>query len=667
MADKNMGKLSIHTENIFPIIKKWLYSEHDIFLRELISNAIDAMNKRKAVDENVKPEDLKINIKINKKKKTLEISDNGIGMTGTEVKKYINQIAFSGAEDFVEKFKDKQSSIIGHFGLGFYSSFMVAKKVTIDTLSYKKGTKPAYWECEGETDYILNDGKKKETGTTITVFLNKDNEEYLEESKIKELIQKYSNFMPFPIFVGKEKEKANQEEALWLRKPKDVTDDEYKDFYKKMFNDWNDPLFWIHLNVDFPFNLKGILYFPKVKNQMEVNQGKVKLFCNNVFVADDLKEIIPEFLLLLKGGIDIPDIPLNVSRSFLQHDKQVQKISAYIIKKIGDSLKAIYKEDRKKFEGFWEDIHYFIKYGMLTDEKFSDAMREMMIFKTTQGDFVSIEDYRERNKSEDKPQKIFYAPSENMQVSYLNMMKEQGIEVIFADSMIDSHLFQHLEQKNSEITFVRIDSEINENLVNKDQAEVVDENNRTNSEKIKEIFDTILNDKVEASFTKDDYAKFIKENTDVINTISPFIRTENELTYIDPYKIPHAKREEIGKKAFDEIMKKVHLGITTEAKYLKSTSIPAMVVFNEFMRRFQEMNAMMTMGNNDMLKTHNIVVNPENETIKKILKLNDENEQEKVELLVNYVHELALLEQKQFTGEELASFIEKTNKILGMI
>jgi len=659
MSDKNTGKLSIHTENIFPIIKKWLYSEHDIFIRELISNAIDAMSKRKAIDTEVPAEDFKINIKINKKKKTLEISDNGIGMTATEVKKYINQIAFSGAEDFVEKFKDKQSSIIGHFGLGFYSSFMVAKKVTIDTLSYKKGTKPAFWECEGETDYILEEGKRKDIGTTITVFLNKDSDEYLEESKIKELIQKYSNFMPFPIFVGKEKEPVNQKEALWLRKPKDITDDEYKDFYKKMFNDWNDPLFWIHLDVVFPFNLKGILYFPKIKNQLEVNQGKVKLFCNNVFVADDLKEIIPEFLLLLKGGIDIPDIPLNVSRSFLQHDKQVQKISAYIIKKIADSLKSIYKEDRKKFEGFWEDIHYFIKYGMLTDEKFSDAMRDLMIFKTTQGDFVSIEEYRKRNKSEDKPQKIFYAQSENMQVSYLNMMKEQGIEVIFADSVIDSHLFQHLEQKNSEITFVRIDSEINENLITKDKAEVVDSTNRTTSEKIKEIFDTVLNDKVEASFTKDDYAKFIKAHPSVINIISPFIRTENEFTYIEPYKIPFETREKIGSEALTELMKKVHLGITTEPKYLKSTVIPAMVVFNEFMRRFQEMNAMMTMGNNDMLKTHNIVVNPENETIKKILKFSDENKQDKVELLVNYVHELALLEQKQFTGEELHSFNDK--------
>ena len=453
MTDKKTGKLSIHTENIFPIIKKWLYSEHDIFLRELISNAIDAMNKRKAIDPEVKSEDLKIEIKTNKKKKTLEVIDYGIGMNATEIKKYINQIAFSGAEDFIEKYKDKQSSIIGHFGLGFYSSFMVAKKVTIDSLSFKKGSHPAFWECEGETEYKAEDGKRKDIGTTVTVYLNKDNEEYLEEHKIKELIEKYSNFMPFPIFLNKEKEAINQKEALWLKKPKDVTDEEYKEFYKKLFHDWDDPLFWIHLNVDFPFNLKGILYFPKIKNQLEMNQGKVKLFCNNVFVADDLKQIVPEFLLLLKGGIDIPDIPLNVSRSFLQHDQQVQKISQYIIRKIADSLKDIFKEDRKKYEGFWDDIHYFIKYGILSDEKFSEAMKDHIIFKTTQDDFITIKEYRERNKSKDKPQKIFYAQSEDTQVTYLNLMKEQGIEVIYSHPIIDSHLFQHLEMKDRDVTF----------------------------------------------------------------------------------------------------------------------------------------------------------------------------------------------------------------------
>ena len=667
MTDKKTGKLSIHTENIFPIIKKWLYSEHDIFLRELISNAIDAMNKRKAIDPEVKSEDLKIEIKTNKKKKTLEVIDYGIGMNATEIKKYINQIAFSGAEDFIEKYKDKQSSIIGHFGLGFYSSFMVAKKVTIDSLSFKKGSHPAFWECEGETEYKAEDGKRKDIGTTVTVYLNKDNEEYLEEHKIKELIEKYSNFMPFPIFLNKEKEAINQKEALWLKKPKDVTDEEYKEFYKKLFHDWDDPLFWIHLNVDFPFNLKGILYFPKIKNQLEMNQGKVKLFCNNVFVADDLKQIVPEFLLLLKGGIDIPDIPLNVSRSFLQHDQQVQKISQYIIRKIADSLKDIFKEDRKKYEGFWDDIHYFIKYGILSDEKFSEAMKDHIIFKTTQDDFITIKEYRERNKSKDKPQKIFYAQSEDTQVTYLNLMKEQGIEVIYSHPIIDSHLFQHLEMKDRDVTFVRIDSEINDNLIDKEKKEIVDASNRTNSDKLKEIFDKTLNEKIEASFNKDDYAKFIKKHPDAINTLAPYIRTKDDFTYIKPYDIPFNIREKLGKDVFSEILGKVYLSVTTEMKFLKTKSIPAMVVFNEFMRRFQEMNYLSQPKESDMLKNHTVIVNPENETIKKVLRFYEEGKIEEAKLLINYVHELALLEQKQFTGKELKSFIENSNKVLEMI
>ena len=667
MPETKTGKLSIHTENIFPIIKKWLYSEHDIFLRELISNAIDALNKRKAVDPEVKEEDLKVEIRTNKKKKTIEIIDYGIGMTEAEIKKYINQIAFSSAEDFIEKYKDKQTSIIGHFGLGFYSSFMVAKKVTIDSLSFRKGAKPAFWECEGETEFKLSEGKRKEIGTTVTVYLNKENESFLEEDKIKELVEKYSNFMPFPIYLNKEKKPLNQREALWLRKPKDVKEEEYKEFYKNLFHDWEDPLFWIHLNVDFPFNLKGILYFPKIKNQLDLNQGKVKLYCNNVFVADDLKEIIPEFLLLLKGGIDIPDIPLNVSRSFLQHDKQVQKISDYIIKKIADSLNDIFKNDRKKYENFWEDINYFIKYGILTNEKFSDSVKDIMIFKSANGDYVTIKEYLERNKSEKTPQKVYYAPGEDTQVSFLNMMKAQGIEVIFANPIIDSHIFQHLEMKNPDVTFVRIDSEINENLVDKDKKEIADASNRTESEKLKEIFDKILNENVEASFSKESYGKFIKKYPQAVNVLAPYIRTKDDFTYVKPYEIPLEIREKLGKDAFNEILNNMYLTVKTEVKHLKAKDIPAMVVFNEFMRRFQEMNYLSQSKDNEILKNHTVIVNPQNETIKKILKFYEEGKTEKAELLVKYVHELALLEQKQFSGKELQSFIEKTNKILEMI
>jgi molecular chaperone HtpG len=659
------GKLSIHTENIFPIIKKWLYSEHDIFLRELISNSIDAMQKRKALEPELKDEDLKVQIKVNKKKKTIQVIDNGIGMTASEVKKYINQIAFSGAEDFVEKFKDKQSTIIGHFGLGFYSSFMVAKKVTIDTLSYKKGTKPALWECEGETEYELEEGKRKQIGTTVTVYLNNDNLEYLEEHKIKEIVEKYSNFMPFSIEFNKEI--LNQKEALWNRKPKDVTEDEYKEFYKKMFHDFNDPLFWIHLNVDFPFNLKGILYFPKISNQIDLNQGKVKLYCNNVFVADDLKQVIPEFLLMLKGGIDIPEIPLNVSRSFLQQDKQVQKISSYIIKKIGDSLKEIFKEDRKKYEGFWEDVQQFIKYGMLTDVKFYDSMQEHIIYKTTNDDYVTIQEYKDRNESDAKPYKIFYASSEDMQVTYLNLMKEQGIEVIFANSVLDNHLFQQMEMKLPETSFSRIDSEINENLLDKEKADVKDDQNRTESDRIKEVFDRILNDKIEASYNKEEYAEFLKKHPETATSLAPYLSTQDDNTHIKPYDIPVEVRTDLKEGVFDELVNKVFLTVTTEVKHLKSKNISAMIVFNEFMRRFQEMNYLQQQNDTDFLKNHTVVVNSESDIIQKILKYNDAGESEKVELLVQYVHQLALLEQKQFSGKELQAFIEKSNKVLQLV
>ena len=662
MVDKNTGKLSIHTENIFPIIKKWLYSEHDIFLREIISNSVDAMNKRKAIDSEFDGE-FKIEIKTNKKKKTIQIIDYGIGMTASEIKKYINQIAFSGAEDFVEKFKDKQSTIIGHFGLGFYSSFMVAKKVTIDSLSYKKGTKPAYWECEGETEYSASEGKSTTIGTTVTIHLNKDNEKYLEDNTLKELIEKYSNFMPFPIYVNKEKEQVNQTEALWLRKPKDVKEEEYKEFYKQLFHDYNDPLFWIHLNVDFPFNLKGILYFPKIQNQIDLNTGKVKLFCNNVFVADDLKGIIPEFLLLLKGGIDIPDIPLNVSRSFLQQDQQVQKISKFIIKKVADSLKDIFKTDRKKYEGFWEDINQFIKYGVLTDEKFSDSIKDQLIFKTTDDDYVTIDEYKTRNKTDDKPQKIYYAQSEDTQVSYLKLMKEQGIGVIYSNSILDNHIFQQLEMKNNEVTFVRIDSEINENLIDKQ-----DEKKTVNSAKIEMIFNKALNDKIEASFSKDDYAKYLKKYPKAAIALTPFITTKDDNTKIKPYEINTKVKEEIGEEAYTEIVQKAFIEIKTETKHLKSKDIPAMIVFNEFMRRFQEMNMMNQPGNSmDMLKNHTLIVNPENEIIKKILKFNEKGEMDKVKMLTNHIHDLAMLEQKRFTGKELHAFIENANNVLKMI
>ena len=659
MAKKtDKGTLSIHTENIFPIIKKWLYSEHDIFFRELTSNAVDAMNKRVIEEPGIDTKDFGVEVKIDKKKKTIIFSDTGIGMTEEEIKKYINQIAFSGAEDFVEKYKDVQANIIGHFGLGFYSSFIVAEKVTIDSLSYKEGSVAAGWSCEGSTDYEAYEGKRKEVGTTITIHVNDESEEFLEEEKVQSILEKYCSFMSFPVKFNDKV--INEKPALWNKKPNEVTDEEYKEFYKTAFQQYDEPLFWIHLNVDFPFNLKGILYFPKFKNQLDVNKGQVKLFCNNVFVADNLKDLIPEFLLLLKGAIDIPDIPLNVSRSFLQSDSQVKKISNYIVKKVADHFKSAFKDDREKYNSYWKDISDFIKYGLLTNEDFFKALEKQIVYKTTDGKWLTIEEYLEANKTEDKPQKIYYAPSENTQVSYIEMLKEQNIDVIYAESMMDSHLFQKLEMSNSDARFVRVDSEINNDLVEEDT-------NTKLSMQIKEIFDREINGTVEASFSKDSYKDFLKDNPDAIELLTPFIKTEEENTKIKVYDLPLEIREKLGDKAMKTIFESVYSEVQVETKQLKAKSIPAMIVFDEFMRRFQEMNAMMAREDMDMLKNHKLILNTQNPTIKKIVEMKENGQEEKVKTMVNFVHELALLEQKPFTGAELKKFIADANKVIQLV
>ena len=417
------GNISIHTENIFPIIKKWLYSDKDIFIRELISNGCDAVSKYKRLvslgeAEGIDDEKFKVVVSVNKEEGTLTFSDNGIGMTDEEVKKYITQVAFSGAEDFIQKYKDKMgegNDIIGHFGLGFYSAFMVAKKVQIDTLSYKKEATPVRWICEGGTEYEMGDSDSRETrGTTITLFLDDESKEFLEYYKVRGIIEKYCSFLPTEIFlinVDEEKKKSEEDKdkdgeptplndtnPLWLKKPSECTDEEYKEFYKQVFNEYEDPLFWIHLNVDYPFNLKGILYFPKLKNEFELIEGKVKLYNNQVFVADNIKEVIPEFLLLLKGAIDCPDLPLNVSRSFLQNDRDVSRISKHIVKKVADKLNSIFNNDRDKFDEFWDDIHLFIKFGCLKDESFYEKIKDIIVFKNIEGKHITLKDYLDNAK-----------------------------------------------------------------------------------------------------------------------------------------------------------------------------------------------------------------------------------------------------------------------------
>jgi len=667
MASKDMekGALSIHTENIFPIIKKWLYSQHDIFLRELISNATDALNKRQYAEPELKEEDQKIEVKLDKKKKQLQVIDTGIGMTAEEIRRYINQIAFSGAEEFINRFKDVQANIIGHFGLGFYSTFMVADKVTIDSLSYEKDAEPAFWECDGTTEYTLTKGKRKEVGTTITVHFNDESSDYLEESKIRDILEKYCNFMPYPITFGDKV--VNQKEALWNKKPSEVSEEQYKEFYKQLFHDWQDPIFWIHLNVDYPFNLKGILYFPKLRNEPDFFKGEVKLYCSNVFVADNLEDLIPEFLLLLKGGIDIPDIPLNVSRSFLQNDKQVQSITKYIVKKVSDHFADTFKEDRKKYEQYWEDIQSFIKFGLLKDDDFFEAMKDMVIFKSASGDYLTVEEYKNRNPQTEEKTKIWYAASEDTQVSYLNLMKEQGIEVVYQTSPLDTHLYQRLEGKLEKMEFMRIDSELNDLLINKEKTELVDLDSQTDSAKLKELFDLSLNDSLEASFYEDSYKEYLKKYPKAATALSPYLTQKEKQTLIKPYDLPPAVREEIGRDAFNAIFEHIYSDVKVEVKSLKADNISGMIVFSEYMRRWHDMDMLRNNASSDMLKNHTLIVNQENPTVKKLLELTADGKKEEVKTLCEYIHDLSLLEQKPFSGKELKAFIERANQVLNYI
>ncbi|MGL4878996.1 molecular chaperone HtpG, partial [Paraclostridium dentum] len=506
------GNISIHTENIFPIIKKWLYSDKDIFVRELISNGCDAINKYKKLVslgeiENKQDQDYKINVTIDKDNSTLIFEDNGIGMTEEEVEKYINQVAFSGAEDFVNKYKDKiseENDIIGHFGLGFYSAFMVSSKVQIDTLSYKEGAQAVKWVSEGQTEYELSASEdRKSRGTTITLFLADDSKEFLEEYTVRSIIDKYCSFLPVNIYLdvkdsSKEKDENSENEIkplndtypLWLKSPKDCTDDEYKEFYRKVFNTFDEPLFWIHLNVDYPFNLKGILYFPKLKNEFELIEGKVKLYNNQVFVADNIKEVIPEFLLLLKGVIDCPDLPLNVSRSFLQNDKDVSKISKHIIKKVADKLKSLYKNERDNFEKFWDDIQVFIKFGCLKDEGFYDKIKDILLFKDINSNYITLNDYLEKCK-EKHENKVFYVSDEEQQSQYIKLFKDYDLDAVILDSSIDNHFISFIEFKNQGVTFNRIDADLSDVLKDKNEEE-----NKENKTEIENLFKEYVKDKV---------------------------------------------------------------------------------------------------------------------------------------------------------------------------
>ncbi|RKI43175.1 molecular chaperone HtpG [bacterium D16-51] len=705
------GSLSIESENMFPIIKKWLYSDHDIFVRELISNGCDAITKLKKLDvmgEYTLPDDYKaeIQVVVNPEEKTISFTDTGIGMTEEEVGEYINQVAFSGATDFLEKYKDKtnEEQIIGHFGLGFYSAFMVADTVTIDTLSWQDGAQAVHWESEGGINYEMSDSSRDSVGTTITLYLSEDSLEFANEYRIREILNKYCSFMPVKIFLSKanaeqefetvdaadvreddvvvenfveeakteERENENGEKEvveisprkekakinkrpvsisdtnpLWMKHPNDCTEEEYKDFYRKVFNDYKEPLFWIHLNMDYPFNLKGILYFPKVNTEYDNLEGVIKLYNNQVFIADNIKEVIPEFLMLLKGVIDCPDLPLNVSRSALQNDGFVKKISDYITKKVADKLSGMYKVEREEYEKYWEDISPFIKYGCLKDEKFREKIEEFIIFKDLNDKFITLPEYVEERKKaegeeaddevtveeseekktdsedaakegdtdaevldengepveeeEEKPTIVYYVTDLQQQSQYINLFKEEGINAVILSHNIDQPFISQLEQGELKVKFQRIDADLNDTMT----EEVDEETIKTQTESLSEIFKKALG----------------KEQLEV------------------------------------------------KVERFKNENISSMMTLSEETRRMQDMMKMYSMGGNGMDMGmfgggETLILNSANQLVQYIL---DHKEGEHVELFCKQLYDLAMIAHKPLPAEEMTAFVARSNEIMMLL
>lgn len=680
MAAKN-GSLSINSENIFPIIKKWLYSDHDIFYRELISNGCDAVTKLKKLDmmgEYALPEGYKgrVDVIVDPEKKTLTFKDNGLGMTADEVEEYINQIAFSGATDFIEKYKDKSNSdqIIGHFGLGFYSAFMVADEVHIDTLSYKDGAKAVHWECDGGTEFSMEDGDKTDVGTTITLFLNEDCLEFCNEYKAREVVKKYCSFMPTEIYLSKantketqiikeeeklpddevleeiepEKREAaegenaeaaegteepkklkirkrpeliNETQPLWTKHPNECTKEEYLDFYRKVFQDYKEPLFWIHLNMDYPFNLKGILYFPRINTEYDSIEGTIKLYNNQVFIADNIKEVIPEYLMVLKGVIDCPDLPLNVSRSALQNDGFVNKISEYISKKVADKLSGMCKTKREDYEKYWDNISPFIKFGCLKDEKFCDKMKDAVLFKNLDHKYLTLKDCIEANggtvedpnaktednkaddqnteKKEEDKTIIYYVTDEIQQSQYINMFKKQGMDAVILGHNIDSPFITQLEQRNQNIKFQRIDADV-------------------------------------TAGAKEEVAEEEKE---------AFQKTSDSLVEIF--------RKELGDEKLDVKIEK-----------LKDENIASMMTLSEENRRMQEMMKMYGMSGMDMGTTSTLILNANHPLVQYVV---DHKGSENTSIICKQLYDLAMLAHKPLNPEEMTAFVKRSNEIMMLL
>ena len=665
------GNLSINSENIFPIIKKWLYSDHDIFYRELISNGSDAITKLKKLAligefEQADDEQYHIDVEVSPEDKTIVIRDNGIGMTADEVKEYINQIAFSGAADFLEKYKDKANDdqIIGHFGLGFYSAFMVAHRVTISTLSYKKDAKPVFWSSEEGMEFEMGEGDRTERGTEITLYLNEDSYEFANEYRAKEVLDKYCSFMPVPIFFknvdAKEEPKTeepkkddvidatvgedgkavenkgpkpiNEVSPLWTKHPNECTDEQYKEFYRSVFHDYREPLFWIHLNMDYPFNLKGILYFPKLNLEYESLEGTIKLYSNQVFIADNIKEVIPEFLMLLKGVIDCPDLPLNVSRSALQNDGFVKKINDYITKKVADKLSGMFKTDRENYEKYWDDIAPFIKYGCLKDEKFKEKIRDYIIYKNLEGKYLTLEEYlntakgakaTEENSTKadtaaetvekadenangeekDKPKdKVYYVTDEKQQSQYINMFKSEGLDAVILTHNIDQPFIQQLETDNDKVSFLRIDADVSDCI---------------------------------KSELSEDEKKAIEDEQKELETL------------------------------FRKILNKDKLEVKVEK--LKSDKISAVVTLSEENRRMSDMMKMYSMPgmDTDMFGgQETLTLNSANALVQYLC---EHKRGKKVELIVAQLYDLAMLSHKPLAPEAMTAFIDRSNEIMEMI
>ena len=543
------GKIGVTSENLFPIIKKFLYSDHDIFLREIVSNAVDATQKLKTMvykgEYSGEMSNAKVEIKLDKNAKTITVSDNGIGMTAEEIEKYINQIAFSGANEFLEKYKDDANAIIGHFGLGFYSAFMVSSKVEIITKSYIEGSKAVKWSCEGNPEFLLDETEKDSVGTDVVMYINKDSEEFLEENKIEDILEKYCKFLPVPVVFGKKKEwkdgkyvdtgedkQINETEPAWTKKPADLNDEDYKTFYHRLYPMADEPLFNIHLNVDYPFNLTGILYFPKIKNNFEVQKNKIQLYCNQVFVTDSVEGIVPEFLTLLHGVLDSPDIPLNVSRSYLQSDSNVKKISSHINKKVADRLTQIFKDNREDFEKKWDDLKIFIEYGMLTEEKFYDRAMSFFMFKNTEGKYFTSEEYEKliKDNQTDKDKNLVYLYTSNTveQYTFIEAARNKGYDVVVFDDVLTPHLISKLEQKFSDKRFVRVDSDVIENLIRKDDT-VKKELSWEEKQELSPVFQAVCPENKEYSFIVD-FQDLGENGTPVVITRSEFMRRMKDMS-----------------------------------------------------------------------------------------------------------------------------------------